>query len=114
MKHQGVRQATASGERTWEGMAVIEENLRRLSGREEQVLRLLFGIGEVAHSRDELSRRLAISRDWLRQIELRALSNLRSMATEAIVARRRRPALRRERAPQATYRDARSVTAWNK
>jgi hypothetical protein len=100
----------------WEGMALVEENLRKLSGREEQVLRLLFGIGEAAHSRDELSRRLAISRDWLRQIELRALSNLRNLAAmEAAVVSRRRPALRRKRAPQATYRDDPSLTtSWDK
>jgi hypothetical protein len=105
LKNDGAGAATASGERMWEGMALIEENLKRLSVREEQVLRSLFGIGEVVHSRDELSRRLAISRHWLRQIEMRALSNLRHMAaTEVTVAARRRPVLRRERAPRATYR----------
>jgi len=115
MKDQSVGAATARGERMWEGMALVEENLRKLSGREEQVLRLLFGIGEAAHSRDELSRRLAISRDWLRQIELRALSNLRNLAAmEAAVVSRRRPALRRKRAPQATYRDDTSLaTSWD-
>ncbi len=61
-------------------LASVDEDLRKLSAREEQVLRLLFGVGEVPHSRDELGQRLGVSRDWLRSIERRALRNLRSAA----------------------------------
>jgi RNA polymerase primary sigma factor len=60
--------------------ALVEEDLRKLRRQEEQVLRLLFGIGEVAHSRDELGRRLGISPEWLRQIEREALRQLRRAA----------------------------------
>ncbi len=59
-------------------MVQIEDNLRKLSAREETLLRLLFGIGEPTHSRDEVERRLGMSSGWLRQIERRALRNLRS------------------------------------
>jgi DNA-directed RNA polymerase sigma subunit (sigma70/sigma32) len=61
-------------------MVQIEDNLRKLSAREETLLRLLFGIGEPTHSRDEVERRLGMSSGWLRQIERRALRNLRSAA----------------------------------
>ena len=61
-------------------MALVEQDLRKLPGQEEQVLRLLFGIGEPPHSRDELRRRLGMSRGWLRQIERRALRRLRCVA----------------------------------
>jgi DNA-directed RNA polymerase sigma subunit (sigma70/sigma32) len=61
-----------------EGIVVpVEEALRKLSSQEEQVLRLLFGIGALRHSRDELVRRLGLSPRWLRRIEARALRNLR-------------------------------------
>ncbi|HVO26413.1 MAG TPA: sigma factor-like helix-turn-helix DNA-binding protein [Candidatus Margulisiibacteriota bacterium] len=61
-------------------MTLVAEYLSRLSGKEEQVVRLLFGIGEAAHSRDELVRRLGLSRASLRQIEHRALRHLRCAA----------------------------------
>ncbi len=59
---------------------LVEADLRKLRKQEEQVLRLLFGIGEVAHSRDELGRRLGMSPKWLRQIEREALRHLRYTA----------------------------------
>lgn len=61
-------------------MVWIENDLRKLSAREERVLRLLFGIGQSPHSRDELERRLGMSAGRLRQVERRALRNLRSAA----------------------------------
>jgi hypothetical protein len=105
--------APASGEPVREFVTMIDEDLRRLSRREEQVLRLLFGIGELRHSREELGRRLAISRNWLRQIELRALSNLRNMAVavaDGSTAKPGRPALRSAHARPATYRGSRLGT----
>jgi hypothetical protein len=93
---RGAVVAAAASKRLWEDRALIEENLRKLSVDEEQVLRLLFGIGEVAHSRDELGRRLGISPKWLRQIERKALRHLRRVALsedsadrQALRARRR-------------------------
>jgi len=53
-------------------LAMVEDDLTKLSEQEEQVLRLLFGIGEVLHSREEVGRRLGMSRSWLRQIVRRA------------------------------------------
>ena len=61
-------------------LASVDEDLRKLPAREGQILRLLFGVGEVPHSRDEAGRRLGMSPDWLRSLERRALRNLRSAA----------------------------------
>ena len=61
-------------------MTLIEEDLRKLSEHEEQVLRYLFGIGTLAHSHDALGRRLGISPRALRQIERQALRHLRCAA----------------------------------
>jgi RNA polymerase sigma factor (sigma-70 family) len=77
-------------------LAMVEEDLTKLPEQEEQVLRLLFGIGEVLHSREEVGRRLGMSRGWLRQIERRALRNLRQVALGRAVATEAR-AERRER-----------------
>lgn len=77
-------------------LAMVEKDLTKLSEQEEQVVRLLFGIGEVAHSREEVGRRLGMSKGWLRQIERRAFRNLRQVAlggtvvTEAHAERRER------------------------
>jgi len=59
---------------------MVEVDLMKLSEQEEKVLRLLFGIGETLHSREEVGRRLGMSRGWLRQVERRALRNLRQLA----------------------------------
>lgn len=72
--------AMANGNERSELVGQVEEDLQRLSTQEERILRLLFGIGELPHSRDELERRLGMSRGWLRQVERRALRNLRSAA----------------------------------
>lgn len=61
---------------------MVEDDLTKLSEQEEQVLRLLFGIGEVPHSREEVGRRLGMSTGWLRQVERRALRNLRRVAVD--------------------------------
>ena len=58
-------------------LAMVEEDLTKLSEQEEQVLRLLFGIGEALHSREEVGRRLGVSAAGLRQVERRAFRNLR-------------------------------------
>jgi DNA-directed RNA polymerase sigma subunit (sigma70/sigma32) len=77
-------------------LTMVEEDLTKLSEQEEQVLRLLFGIGEALHSREEVGCRLGMSRGWLRQVERRALRNLRQVAigrdaaTEAQADRRER------------------------
>lgn len=52
--------------------------LAMLSPREEQVLRLRFGIGESAdHTLEEIGQRFELTRQRIRQIEARALRKLR-------------------------------------
>ena len=83
-RRSGGRRAMAvpegSGAQARKFLAMVDEDLRKLSGREEQVLRLLFGIGAALHSREEVGRRLGMSTGWLRQVERRAFRNLRQVA----------------------------------
>jgi RNA polymerase primary sigma factor len=52
--------------------------LATLSPREEQVLRLRFGIGERSdHTLEEVGSRFAVTRERIRQIEAKALRKLR-------------------------------------
>jgi RNA polymerase primary sigma factor len=56
----------------------IEQTLAPLDTREREVLRLRFGLGtDHEHTLAEIARRLAISRERVRQIEARALAKLR-------------------------------------
>ena len=66
--------------------AVVSLNLRdqtrkvlaTLTPREEQVLRLRFGIGERSdHTLEEVGTRFAVTRERIRQIEAKALRKLR-------------------------------------
>lgn len=92
----GALAAVGASERPWGDMTLIDANLRKLSAHEEQVLRCLFGIGELAHSHAALGQRLGISPRSLRQIERQALRHLRRAALsenavdpQALRARRR-------------------------
>jgi len=52
--------------------------LATLTPREEQVLRLRFGIGERSdHTLEEVGTRFAVTRERIRQIEAKALRKLR-------------------------------------
>ncbi len=56
--------------------------LSHLSGQEREVLGLRFGLdGMERHTLAEIGRQLAISRERVRQIELKALRKLRSMSS---------------------------------
>jgi hypothetical protein len=55
----------------------VEAALRVLSRREEEVLRLRFGIGEHSHDRTEVGLRVGIARSRVRQIESKAFQRLR-------------------------------------
>jgi RNA polymerase primary sigma factor len=56
----------------------IEHTLAPLDTREREVLRLRFGLGtDHEHTLAEIARRLAISRERVRQIESRAMAKLR-------------------------------------
>lgn len=56
----------------------VDEVLAGLSEREEQVIRLRFGIDDgYAHTLDQIGRTFGVSRERIRQIEERALNKLR-------------------------------------
>jgi len=56
----------------------VDEVLSSLSEREEQVIRLRFGIDDgYAHTLDQIGRTFGVSRERIRQIEERALNKLR-------------------------------------
>ena len=66
--------------------AVINLNLKEqtahvletLSSREEQVIRMRFGIGEGSeHTLEEVGHRFSVTRERIRQIEAKALRKLR-------------------------------------
>jgi len=60
----------------------VETALRALSGREEQILRLRFGIGGRMHALDDLQRQLGGKRPRVQQIQRRALRKLRAAALQ--------------------------------
>ncbi|MEQ1566707.1 MAG: sigma-70 family RNA polymerase sigma factor [Myxococcota bacterium] len=56
----------------------IEDVLASLSPREEKVIRMRYGIGEATHySLEEIGARFALTRERIRQIEIKALRKLR-------------------------------------
>jgi RNA polymerase sigma factor (sigma-70 family) len=62
----------------------VERTLAPLDTREREVLRLRFGLGtDHEHTLAEIARRLAVSRERVRQIEARALAKLRRQAPAA-------------------------------
>ena len=55
-----------------------ENVLKSLTPREEQVLKLRFGIGDgTEHTLEEVGRKMGVTRERVRQIEAQALSRLR-------------------------------------
>lgn len=58
----------------------IEAALGALTVREQEVLRLRFGLGGRMHPVEEVGRHLGVSGGWVRRIERRALSALRANA----------------------------------
>ena len=62
----------------------IDSTLKRLRPRQEQVMRLRFGIGRSrSHTLAEIGRRLKLSRERIRQIEAEALRMLRTSEVKA-------------------------------
>ena len=56
----------------------IDDVLASLAPREEKVIRMRYGIGEATHySLEEIGRRFALTRERIRQIEIKALRKLR-------------------------------------
>jgi RNA polymerase primary sigma factor len=55
-----------------------DEVLRRLSDREEIIIRMRFGLGvDAEHTLAEIGEKLGVSRERIRQIEMSALRKLR-------------------------------------
>jgi len=71
----------------------VERALAPLSDREKEVLRLRYGLGaEREYTLEEIGKRLAVTRERVRQIESRALQKLRSAKereAESMFSRRR-------------------------
>jgi RNA polymerase primary sigma factor len=62
----------------------VNRALTLLPDREQQVIRLRFGIGtERAHTLDEIGQRFSLTRERIRQIEARTLTNLRESVRRA-------------------------------
>jgi RNA polymerase primary sigma factor len=60
-----------------EERAEVLRKMERLNERERQVLALRFGLmGEVPLTLKEIGRRLGVTREWVRKIELRAVNRL--------------------------------------
>jgi RNA polymerase primary sigma factor len=73
----------------------VARALEPLSDREQEVLRLRYGLGtDRAHTLEEIGRHLSVTRERVRQIESRALEKLRraKQRERAAAATRRRPA----------------------
>ena len=73
----------------------VERALAPLSDREKEVLRLRYGLGaDREYTLEEIGKRLAVTRERVRQIESRALQKLRASKQReaAALASRRRPA----------------------
>lgn len=63
----------------------IDEVLSRLTPREREVLMMRFGLEDgYAHTLEEVGTRLRVTRERVRQIELRALKKLRTMRLEEL------------------------------
>lgn len=64
----------------------IEEALANLSDREEDILRMRFGIGyEESYTLDEIGNRYSLTRERIRQIERRALKKLRQLNSGGVL-----------------------------
>ncbi len=64
----------------------IDEVLDRLTGREKEVLRMRFGLDDgYARTLEEVGIRLHVTRERVRQIELRALKKLRHMGPQELI-----------------------------
>ena len=64
----------------------IEEVLNKLTGREKEVLRMRFGLDDgYARTLEEVGCRLRVTRERVRQIELRALKKLRHLGPSELI-----------------------------
>jgi RNA polymerase primary sigma factor len=64
----------------------IDDVLASLSPREEKVVRMRYGIGEPTHySLEEIGSRFSLTRERIRQIEIKALRKLRTLSNRSAV-----------------------------
>jgi RNA polymerase primary sigma factor len=64
----------------------IEEALSNLTDREEDILRMRFGIGyDESYTLDEIGNRYTLTRERIRQIERRALKKLRQLSNGGVL-----------------------------
>ena len=63
---------------TEEGEATILQCLDNLPFKEERIIRKRFGLGEVEKTLEEIAKEEGVSRERIRQIEIRALGKLRT------------------------------------
>jgi len=64
----------------------IEEALSSLTDREEDILRMRFGIGyDESYTLDEIGNRYSLTRERIRQIERRALKKLRQLSNGGVL-----------------------------
>ena len=64
----------------------IEEALANLTDREEDILRMRFGIGyDESYTLDEIGNRYSLTRERIRQIERRALKKLRQLSNGGVL-----------------------------
>ena len=84
--------------------------LDRLDDRERTIVSLRFGLdGDDPMTLKEVGRRLGVTREWVRKIELRAVQKLEGSAPPAPAPRPRRRAAVRPSGPSALGRQAACV-----
>jgi RNA polymerase primary sigma factor len=87
--------------------AEVVRRLERLDHRERQVLTFRFGLmGEAPLTLKEIGLRLGITREWVRKIELRAVSKLKSAECQSPAVPARRPGRPAGRCRSATSKSA--------
>jgi RNA polymerase primary sigma factor len=63
-----------------------ESVLKTLTPREEQIIKMRFGLGEDSeHTLEEVGHRFSVTRERIRQIEAKALSKLRHSSRSGIL-----------------------------
>jgi RNA polymerase primary sigma factor len=95
------RQAPESAIEAEDDRAVLQRRLDRLDERERTILSLRYGLGgAVPLTLKEIGRRLGVTREWVRKIELRAVSKLDDRET-TVPRRSSRRLSRRAMTPSA-------------
>ncbi len=81
MRNNTAEQCITSPEDSY--MQEVETLLQKLTPREEQILRMRFGIGTTPHQAADVGRGLGLSAATVTRIQGRALHRLRMLALDA-------------------------------